>query len=229
MTDAENARAEALQSAQAKAEKLFQETGARGLIRSGVTESQLNEEIYELAKEMYGITAYWHKRIVRAGANTLLPYAENPPDRMIEEDDILFLDLGPVFEDWEADFGRTFVLGSDPAKHRLRRDAELAFAQGKKYFEEHPDLTAAELYNYIVQLAAEDGWEFGGSIAGHLIGHFPHERIPNDKISLYIHPGNHMPIRSCGSDGLARHWILEIHFVDRRRQVGAFFEQLLTV
>jgi hypothetical protein len=66
-------------------------------------------------------------------------------------------------------------------------------------------------------------------MAGHLIGQFPHERIPNDKISLYIHPENHMLIRSQSSDGLTRHWILEIHFVDRQRQIGAFFEELLTI
>jgi hypothetical protein len=37
---------------------------------------------------------------------------------MVGEEDTLFLDLGPVFEEWEADFGRTFVLGSDPVKRR---------------------------------------------------------------------------------------------------------------
>ncbi|KAG5956298.1 hypothetical protein E4U58_006675, partial [Claviceps cyperi] len=42
-----------------------------------------------------------------------------PPDRMIEEDDILIVDLGPVFEAWEADFGRTFVLGSDAGRLKL--------------------------------------------------------------------------------------------------------------
>lgn len=47
--------------------------------------------------------------------------------------------------------------------------------------------------------------------------------------SLYIHPANHSPIRQVGGDGLAQHWILEIHFVDPRRQIGAFFEELLTV
>ena len=74
----------------------------------------MNADIYALAEKMYGISTYWHKRIVRAGRNTLLPYAENPPDLTIGEDDILFLDLGPVFEKWEADFGRTFVLGLIP-------------------------------------------------------------------------------------------------------------------
>ena len=33
-------------------------------------------------------THYWHKRIVRSGPNTLLPYRENPPDRAIGTDDI---------------------------------------------------------------------------------------------------------------------------------------------
>lgn len=61
-----------------------------------------------------------------------------------------------------------------------------------------------------------------------LIGQFPHERIPNDKVSLYIHPDNHAEIRQPGSDGLLRHWILEIHFVDRKREIGAFVEELLT-
>ena len=62
-------------------------------------------------QQMYGISRYWHKRIVRAGRNTLAPYDENPPDLTVGEDDIVFLDLGPVFEEWEADFGRTFVVG----------------------------------------------------------------------------------------------------------------------
>jgi Xaa-Pro dipeptidase len=102
----------------------------------------------------------------------------------------IFLDLGPVFEAWEADFGRTFVLGDDPLKHKLRRDVETAFAQGKRHFEPSPDITAKELYEYAQSLAKEAGWEFGGPIAGHLIGQFPHERIPGDKVTLYVHPKN---------------------------------------
>lgn len=128
----EGQRVTELRTAQSKTECLFHEIESRGLIRSGISKSGLNEDIYELAKEMYGITTYWHKRIVRAGRNTLAPYAENPPDLMLGEDDILFLDLGPAFEDWEADFGRTFVIGPDPRKLRLRDDVGTAFAMGKR-------------------------------------------------------------------------------------------------
>lgn len=227
--DREARRVTELRTAQSKAERLFREVERRGLIRAGISESRLNEEVYELAKEMYGIAQYWHKRIVRAGRNTLAPYDENPPDLTIGEDDILFLDLGPVFEEWEADFGRTFVIGSDPRKLKLRDDVGAAFAEGKRYFEQTPDITAQQLFAHAVSLAQKFGWEFGGPIAGHLIGQFPHERIAGDKVTLYVHPDSDVPMRSVDEKGQRRHWILEIHFVDREHGIGGFFEELLSV
>jgi Xaa-Pro dipeptidase len=222
-------RGEALLDAQDKAQDLFREVEAQGLIHPGAPESRINEGIYALAQKMYGITQYWHKRIVRAGTNTLLPYDENPPDLIVKEDDIVFLDLGPVFEAWEADFGRSFVLGDDPAKHKLRGDIETAFAEGKKHFEQNADITGKELYEHAVSLAKRSGWDFGGPIAGHLIGQFPHERIPGDKVTLYVHPKNLGRMRDLDAAGEERHWILEIHFVDRAHQYGGFYEELLTV
>lgn len=69
-----------------------------------------------MAKKVLGINKYWHKRIVRAGINTLCLYKEDPKNRIIEDDDTIFLDFSPLFEQWEADFGRTYVLGNDPEK-----------------------------------------------------------------------------------------------------------------
>src|SRR6201986_3452601 len=165
MHTAEDSRAAALLQAQEKADELFHTVETRGLIRPNVRESQLNQDIYNLAQQMYGISTYWHKRIVRAGRNTMAPYDENPPDLTIGEDDILFLDLGPVFEEWEADFGRTFVVGSDPVKLKLRDDIGKAFADGKRYYKEHPEIKADELYHYAHALAKKYGWEYGGPIA----------------------------------------------------------------
>lgn len=229
MTATEEQRASELLEAQTKAEELFHAVEDCGLIRPGITENNLNAEIYALAEKLYGITTYWHKRIVRAGKNTLLPYAENPPDLTIGEDDILFLDLGPVFEQWEADFGRTFVIGSDPLKLKMRDDVESAFKDGKRYFNEHQDIASSDLYGYAQSLAVKYGWEFGGPIAGHLIGQFPHERIADDKVTLYVHPKSHLPMRSLDEHGQKRHWILEIHFVDKEHEIGGFYEELLTV
>lgn len=224
-----DARIAGLLDAQSKAQRLFEEVMAQSLIRPGTSEIDINESIYALAQHMYGITRYWHKRIVRAGRNTLQPYDENPPDLKVSEDDIVFLDLGPVFEKWEADFGRTYVVGCDPRKLKLCRDIEEAFAIGKKYFQQTPDIIASELYRFAQGLAEQAGWEYGGSIAGHLIGQFPHEKIAGDKVTLYVHPNNHNRMRMPDASGRERHWILEIHFVDRVHEIGGFYEELLTI
>jgi Xaa-Pro aminopeptidase len=224
----ESGRVAGLLHAQNSALALF-EAAERTLIRPGITERALSLEIHKLAAEMFGVKAHWHKRVVRAGPNTLFPYSKTPPNLTLQEDDILFLDLGPVFEDWEADFGRTYVLGSDPMKLKLRDDIEPIFDKAKAHYEANPDITGAELYGFAVALAEEAGWEFGGPIAGHIVGEFPHERAPGGKVASHIAPGNPGRINDPYPSGEKRHWILEIHLIDRTRQIGGFYEQLLTV
>ena len=118
---------EKLMDAEAKALQLFQAIETRKLIKAGKSEKQLSEEVFALAFELFGIEKYWHKRIVRAGANTLRPYDDNPPNLIVQQDDILFFDFGPVFEDWEADIGRTYVIGTDFYKLKLKSDVEAAW------------------------------------------------------------------------------------------------------
>lgn len=218
-----------LRDAESKAASLFSEIEKRQLLRPGINEKELNLEVYNLAQEMYGIKKYWHKRIVRSGKNTLCPYRENPPILQIQPDDIVFFDLGPVFEDWEADFGRTYVLGADPYKLKLKADIEKAWVAGKQYFMEQRDITGAQLFKFMYELAPRYGWTFGGEIAGHLIGEFPHEKIHGEQIQNYIHPENEQRMRDLDQNGKDRDWILEVHFVDLTKEIGGFYEQLLTV
>ncbi|MFT6838051.1 MAG: Xaa-Pro dipeptidase, partial [Sediminicola sp.] len=152
--------------AEGKAEILFTEIENRGLIVAGKAERELNKDIFDLAFELYGIDKYWHKRIVRAGKNTLKPYDENPKDLTLQKDDILFIDFGPIFDEWEADFGRTYVLGNDPIKHKIKQDTAKAWAECKAYFDKQTEITGAEFYTHVVDIAHQYGWEFGGEIAG---------------------------------------------------------------
>ncbi len=214
--------------AELKAAKLFEEIEKTGLLVAGKTENDLNKEIFDLAYNMYGIEKYWHKRIVRAGKNTLHPYKENPENLVLQKEDILFIDFGPIFEAWEADFGRTYVLGNDPIKKQLKEDIETAWHDCKAYFNKQESLSGADFYAYAVESAKKYGWEFGGEIAGHIIGHFPHEKLEKEDKSNYIHPNNHKDLFAPDKNGQKREWILEIHFVDKTRQIGGFFEQLLT-
>ncbi len=214
--------------AEQKAKELFNAIEERGLIVSGKSEKQLCDEIVKIAKEDFGIIAHWSKKIVRTGVNTLQPFIANPPDLIIQDGDILFFDFHPIFEGWEADLGRTYVLGNDPLKLKIKKDVEAAWHVANAWYFKQSNLTGAEFFNYVDALTKSYGYEFGNAIAGHIVGPFPHEQPddPND-LCLDVHPDNHKDILQLDKYGNKRHWILELHFVDRKNNIGAFFEQLL--
>jgi Xaa-Pro aminopeptidase len=144
-------------------------------------------------------------------------------------DDIVFCDFGPIFEEWEADFGRTFVLGEDPVKIALRDALPVVWAAGREWFETHPQITGAQLFDRVVELSEAAGWQFGGTIAGHLVGQFPHEKISGNDVMAHIMPGSDERMRRPDAAGLRCHWILEVHLVDTARQIGGFHEELLDI
>jgi Xaa-Pro aminopeptidase len=225
----ENVRAARLLEAQRAAEELFRAIGAEGILRPGVLDSEASRAVTELAADRFGVESHWHKRIVRSGPNTLQPYTVDPPDREMTDDDIVFADFGPVFDGWEADFGRTWVLGDDPVKVGLRNDLAPVFAAGKAFFEARPAITAAELYAALVGLAEKRGWEFGNIHCGHLVGEYPHQNMEGGRLDSLICASNDRVLRGLDPSGRVAHWILEVHLVDRDRQIGGFFEELLTL
>jgi Xaa-Pro dipeptidase len=133
-----------------------------------------------------------------------------------------------VFEDWEADIGRTYALGSDPEKKRLVADLPRLFDIVQAHYVATPDITGAELYAFAQQTAQDAGWLFGGTIAGHIVGEFPHAQlVPGDRVQHRIAPGNNRRMRDPDDNGNERHWILEIHLIDKARSFGGFYERLL--
>jgi Xaa-Pro aminopeptidase len=223
----ETVRAERLRHAQSLARQLFAAVEETAVIRPGLDERQASDAIKELAGDLLGVERHWHKRVIRAGANTLFPYHANPPLRTIAEDDIVYADLGPIFEEWEADFGRTYVFGDDPDKLRLRNALPVVFEAGRSLFEATPDITGEQLFDFMVAEGDRYGWAWGGTIAGHLVGEFPHELADGDEDYSRVTPGNDRPMRGVDRTGKVRHWILEVHLVDRDREIGGFYEELL--
>jgi hypothetical protein len=133
-------RRRALVAAEHKALSLFDAIEANGLLKAGRRERDVEHDIYEIALKRFGVEKYWHKRIVRSGPNTLTIAADNPPVRTIDRNDIVYVDLGPVFEDWEADIGRTYVLGDHPGG-RLVADLPVIFERVRRHYHAHPDIT----------------------------------------------------------------------------------------
>ncbi|MEQ1553322.1 MAG: M24 family metallopeptidase [Ferruginibacter sp.] len=214
--------------AEQKAKDLFSIVEQRGLIQSGKTEQQLCNEILQIAQTEFNVANHWGKKIVRTGVNTLQPYIANAPDLIIKEDDILFFDFHPIFDGWEADLGRTYVLGNDALKLKIKQDVEAAWYEGNNWYHKQTNLTGEAFFNYACELAKKYGYEFGNAISGHIIGKYPHEQPddPND-LCLDVHPDNHTDILQLDKNGNKRHWMLELHFIDKENNIGAFFEQLL--
>jgi Xaa-Pro dipeptidase len=222
----ETERRAKLEAAEAKGLAMFDAIERAGLIAPGKREDALGEEIAAFAREQFGVQYHWHKRLVRAGANTLCVYSEDPPVRIIAPDDTVFLDLGPVLEEWEADLGRTYALGDDPQKARLVADLPRLFDIVQAHYRASPDITAEQLYAFAQETADANGWHFGGEIAGHTIeGKFPHAPVPRE--GRLIAAGNPSRMRDPDARGRPRHWILEIHLTDRAKTFGGFYERLL--
>ncbi len=217
-----------LDLAQQKAIGLFDTVEARGLIIPGKSEKELCDEIVQIARDEFGIHDHWHKKIVRAGINTLQPFIADPPDLVIQQNDIVFFDFHPVYQGWEADLGRTYVIGNDPLKLKIKKDIEAAWHEANAWYFKQTELIGAAFFNYVTDLTKRYGYEFGNAIAGHIVGHYPHEQPddPNDPC-LDVHPDNHTDIFQLDKEGNKRHWMLELHFVDRMNNIGSFFEQLL--
>jgi Xaa-Pro aminopeptidase len=227
-TDEDKIALRKLGHAQKIASELFEAVEKSNLIVPGKSESQLNLEIEKLARGKFGIEKHWHKKIVRSGENTMSIYNDNPPDRIIQADDIVFVDYGVVVDGWESDFARTYVLGNDANKIKLKNDVEKAWNETRQWINSQTRLSGADLFRFTRKKAGEYGWRSAGDIAGHIVGKFPHEQPADPKsLELDIHPDNPNDIFLRDANGNKRHWVLEIHFVDETNRIGAYIEQLL--
>ena len=219
------ARAE-LEAAQDRGMALFDAIERARLVRPGRSEREVDADIHALAERDFGITVNWHRRVVRAGPNTIHTFYDDPPLHVIGPEDTVYVDLGPVFAEWEADIGRTYAMGADPEKRRLVADLPRLFEAVKAHYHASPDITGAALYAFAQRAAEDAGWLFGGVIAGHIVGEFPHvQRVPGDRDLHRIAPKNPKRMRDPDDNGNARHWILETHLVDKARTFGGFYQR----
>jgi hypothetical protein len=223
----EDPRLVTLAAAEDRALALFDAIEAAGIVRAGRSEQEIERDIGALAQAQFGVERHWHKRIVRAGGNTVAIARESPPAVVVAPDDIVFIDLGPVFGEWEADVGRSYAVGEDPVKHALVADLPRQFMALREHFRAHPEISGADLYGFACASAEAAGWCFGGAIAGHIVSEFPHAALTVPREAHQIGPANPDPLSDPDVLGRPRHWIGEIHLVAPDGQFGGFYERLL--
>ncbi len=173
-------------------------------------EAILTKELNERA-----ITKLWHPSKVRLGANTTKSFRELNDEVTLEEGDLFFLDIGPVYQDHEGDYGETFICGKDVLGHsRLSQGVKQIFEVTKKAWQED-NLSGEALYQVAMNEATKLDLILNPAMGGHRVGEFPH--------ALH-YKGQLLPYESIPHSGL---WILEILVVDPAKGRGAFFEDLL--
>lgn len=195
-----------------KTRKIIHEIAAR--CRPGMVE----EDAVEIAKEILAANKMlrgWHDVYVRFGSNTTKTFgADSDPGVVLKENDIMFVDIGPVFEKWEGDGGDTFVFGSDADMARCAEDARKLFhIVRKKWLSDGS--TGKALYEFAVEQAQTMGWELNLDLSGHRVSDFPHAAV---------YEGPMADVDFCPSRLL---WVLEIHIRHPKFSYGAFFEDML--
>lgn len=178
----------------------------------------VEEDAVQMAKDILAaddMVRGWHDVYVRFGSNTLKTFgAASEPGVVLKENDIIFIDIGPVWGEFEGDGGDTFIVGEAPEMAKCAEDAKKLFHIVRRKWES-TGMSGRELYDFAIEEAKAMGWELNMDLSGHRLADFPHEAI---------YPG---PMAEVDFKPSALLWVLEIHIRHPTDGYGAFFEDML--
>ena len=157
----------------------------------------------------------WHHIIVRCGPNTTKDFMEkSEPGVVLGDDDIFFVDIGPIYGGTEGDAGDTFVFGSDPEHLRAKREVRQIWDEVREVWFTTGN-TGKELYDRATEVAARYGWKLNLDLSGHRLSDFPHSAHYDGPLAeVEFRPNPNL-------------WVLEIAIAHPDRRFGAFYEDLL--
>ncbi|MGP8233347.1 MAG: M24 family metallopeptidase [Methylovirgula sp.] len=178
----------------------------------------VEEDAVAMAKEILAegdMVRGWHDVYVRFGPNTLKTFgAASDPGIVLKENDIFFLDIGPVWGEYEGDGGETFTVGTAPEMAKCGADAKKLFHIVRKKWES-TGMSGRELYEFAIEEAKAMGWELNMDLSGHRLSDFPHAAIYDG------------PMAEVDFKPSPLLWVLEIHIRHPTEGYGAFFEDML--
>ncbi|MGO8870189.1 MAG: M24 family metallopeptidase [Acidimicrobiales bacterium] len=187
-------------------------------IAAQVEVGMAEEEAKALARSTLselGMRRGWHHIIVRVGSNTIKDFMErSEPGVVLGENDVFFVDIGPIYDGCEGDAGDTFVVGDDPEHHRAKLDVRDIWEETRRLWFER-GANGTELYVFAGRAAAPRGWKLNFDLSGHRLSDFPHSAHYDGSIAdvpFALHPDR---------------WVLEIAIIHPERPFGAFYEDLL--
>ena len=185
-------------------------------VEAGMKEADV-QALLKTALTARGSAKPWHKPVVRLGSDTTKTFHPlSDPDLRLEKTDIFFLDIGPVWEGYEADVGDSFTLGGDAEMIRCAEDCRVLFDIVRTEWLSS-GRSGANLYRFAEAQAKSRGWELVMDVDGHRLGDFPHHaHFRGSMGELDFRPS---------SDA----WVLEIQLRHPSRPFGGFYEDLLLI
>lgn len=168
-----------------------------------------------------GITKFWHPSKFRIASETTKSFRELPnQETKLSNGDIFYIDVGPIIQEHEADYGKTFIFQEalQPVDHKIRslsKDSIHVWNETAKAWK-NDNLSGKKLYHYADACAKSLGYRLNPMMGGHRLGDFPH---------ALFHKGHLSAVEFTPSANL---WVLEIHLIHDELQRGAFFEDILT-
>lgn len=184
------------------------------MVQPGMSETEGQSLVDEVLAK-HGVEKKWHPTKFRIGSNTTRSFREKSEEGVVlKEDDLFFIDIGPVFDGHEGDYGETFVTSNNPDYLKIKKASEDVFhTTASKCRDE--GLTGIELYEFAEAYAKDLGYELNLKMSGHRLSDFPHAVYFRGNLgSSDIKPKKDL-------------WILEIHIRHPEKDFGAFFEDLI--
>jgi hypothetical protein len=193
-------------------------------LKVGMTEDEARLMALETFKNL-GVTKHWHRPYVRFGPGTTLTFNDPiQPDYKLQENDPIYLDLGPVWPantldvegtlEYEGDVGDSFVLGVNEEATKCNCTARDLFVEARTQWIDGK-LTGEAIYTFLKNRANDLGYDLVEHVDGHRMSDFPHQKYTKEKLSeLSFRPTENL-------------WILEVMIKHPTLPIGAFFEDLL--
>lgn len=191
-------------------------------IASLVSEGMTEPDGQQLIKDEFnknGITKFWHPSKFRIGSDTTKSFRELPDKSIsLTKGEMFFIDVGPIIDDHEADYGKTFIYNNfektnQPLENLAAASETVWKETANKWRNEF--LTGEALYKFAKHCAEDYTYTLNPLMDGHRLGDFPHSLFTKESLSTQ----NFKP-----SENL---WVLEIHLISPTLNRGSFFEDIL--
>ena len=189
-------------------------------LKTGMTESEAHHFALDFFTSL-GVTKHWHRPYICFGPGTALTFNDSlQKEYRLKEGDPVYFDFGPVWKsetggiEYEGDIGDSYVFGENAIAEKCNAACRQLFNEAQEKWRTSK-ANGPELYRFLETRAKELGYELTPKVEGHRLSDYPHSKYSKERLSQ---------VKFTPTPAL---WVLEVHIVDRKNNIGAFYEDIL--